>query len=137
MNYGSLTMDEKKNSVLYFLPCSLFLCRDSESDTYRKKKNLLSVDCCSEFVTVFALWKSFALLHIISKDLWIMQWTESVLFQNYLTLHQNDIWAKCSLSTAVRVQMKFFTYKPKTLCGWKKYYIFYEAEIHCVMMKIE
>lgn len=102
-----------------------------------KKKNLLSVDCCSEFVTVFALWKSFALLHIISKDLWIMQWTESVLFQNYLTLHQNDIWAKCSLSTAVRVQMKFFTYKPKTLCGWKKYYIFYEAEIPCVMMKIE
>lgn len=65
-----------------------------------------------------ALWKSFALFHIISKAPWIVQWTGSVLFQNwgYLTLHQNDIWAECSLSTVIRVQMKLFTCKYKVLC---------------------
>lgn len=42
---------------------------------------------CPEFVTVVALWKSFVLPHSISKDLWIMQWTGSVLFQIEVIWH--------------------------------------------------
>lgn len=96
---------KKNSSVLYFLPCGYL--ETVKSDMYGKR-------ICSRLTAAMdlwlsALWKSFALLRIISKDPWIMQWTGSILFQNwgYLTLHQNDTWAECSLSPPIGCRGNF------------------------------
>lgn len=51
----------------------------------------------------------------------------------------HDIWAECSLSAAIWAQMKRVTYTCKVPCvgGKMLWHAFQEAELYCIMMKIE
>lgn len=70
---------------------------------------------------------------------WAVNWKCSVSELRLFDIAPEWHWTECSLSAAIKAEMKLFTYACKvTYVGGKLLqHAFYEAELYCVMMKTE